>query len=61
MKMIYLLICAATLLGSTGCVFWGGRDHADDQEHRRAVGHDEHPNGVDHGEYPGDMDHRENR
>jgi len=59
MKTILLLICAVTLLTSTGCVFWGDRDHEGDREHHRAAGHDDHPNGVDHGEYPGD--HREIR
>jgi len=61
MKKILLLVCGVTVLASTGCVFWGGHNRADDPEHRRAAGNDGHPNGVDHSEYPGDMDHRENR
>lgn len=60
MKIIFGFVCVLTLLSSTGCVFWGGRDRADDPEHRRAAGNDGHPNGVDHREYPGDVEHRVN-
>jgi len=58
-EKILLLIFAAGLLGSTGCVFWRGQDPADD--HRSPAAHDEHSTGVDHGEYPGDMNHDANQ
>jgi len=64
MKKILQLICAAGLLGTAGCVFWDGHDHADDQDRRSPmapVAPDYHSSGVDHSEFPGDMDHDPNR
>jgi hypothetical protein len=61
MKIILLLVCAVTLLASTGCVFRDGRDHSDIRDHRQYGDRDEHLSGVDHGEHPGDRNHDENR
>jgi hypothetical protein len=59
MKKILLLICAAGLLGSAGCVVMHGNDQGDD--HHSSMFHDAGATGVDHGEYPGDTDHDPNR
>lgn len=61
MKTILLAVCAVTLLASTGCIFRGGRDHADVREQRHYGNQDEHRSGVDHLERPGDRDHDANR
>ena len=61
MKIILLLICVMTLLASTGCAVWSGRDGADNQEHRQHEAMVEHASGVDHGEYPGDMNQNEDQ
>jgi len=60
MKKILLLTFAATLLASSGCIFWRGHDHDDVRDHRDRD-HDDHPVGVDHSEHPDDMDHQVNR
>jgi hypothetical protein len=58
MKTILLLIVAASVLASTGCIFVGHRDHPDDRDHPASHDPNPHPPGVDHGEYPGDIDHQ---
>jgi hypothetical protein len=61
MRIILLLICTVTLLASTGCVFWGGRDRGGDRDQWQHRDHEDRPSGVDHREYPGDLDHTERR
>ena len=58
MKYVLLALTAAALLSSSGCVFFGPRDHGDNRD--RDARHERHdaPNaGVDHGEHPGDLEH----
>jgi hypothetical protein len=51
MKFILFIICAATLLATSGCVYRG--DHRDG-DHRGYSEHGEHGDHGDHGDHGGD-------
>lgn len=59
MKFLLLILTDLALLATTGCIFPGNRDHADDRGRIGYAHNDNHSSGVDHGEHPDDMDHGE--
>jgi hypothetical protein len=59
MKKILQLICLASMLCSTGCVFWHGHDRED--ERQSPMNHDERSGGENHWEDSGNSNHDANR
>ncbi len=59
MKSVLYIICLTILLTSTGCLFWGGREHSDRGGPTRYGDYNEHSGDMGHQDHPGDMDHQE--